>query len=298
MAQPQASLIKSVAIQKFQSFQLRLPSVASSSSSVASPLKGSSVYTPVSGRSFGGGGHRVTPPTGSTGSPMSCPPSLFVAALNDTRDCDQQKLMSDKFEAYIRYASEAIALAWYKRQQESLLTGVNIVGRIASGGVIAPRSHLNGCLGIAFADNTDAWRKPRNDAIRTALGKAFDDYFGALTVPGLPWYPTFEAVRMPVAPPTPNSPSPLISLSGNVEGLRPQILGPAISAAFGPVQEFSDKLFAALAEGFWSAFDIWRTQTLVRNVMGSGPVPGYAPPMIPQGRVIGGVGNMIPGGFA
>ena len=143
-----------------------------------------------------------------------------------------------------------------------------------------------------------SWEKPRNAAIQTALGKAFDEHFFSLRVPGLPRYPTFEAVRMPVAPPTANSPSPLTALSCNhLDGLRPQQLGQALNAAFGVVQEYSDKLFAALAEGFWSAFDLWRSQTLVTNVIGTGPVPGYAPPIVPQGRVAGGVGNMRPGGF-
>jgi hypothetical protein len=36
---------------------------------------------------------------------------------------------------------------------------------------------------------------------------------------------------------------------------------------------------------------------MVTNVLGTGPVPTFAPPYVPVGPVVGGVGNMTPGGF-
>ena len=36
---------------------------------------------------------------------------------------------------------------------------------------------------------------------------------------------------------------------------------------------------------------------MVTNVLGTGPVPTFAPPYVPVGPVVGGVGTMMPGGF-
>jgi hypothetical protein len=36
---------------------------------------------------------------------------------------------------------------------------------------------------------------------------------------------------------------------------------------------------------------------MVTNVLGTGPVPTFAPPYVPVGPVVGGVANMTPGGF-
>ena len=36
---------------------------------------------------------------------------------------------------------------------------------------------------------------------------------------------------------------------------------------------------------------------MVTNVIGTGPVPTFAPPYVPGGPVVGGVGSMPPGGL-
>ncbi len=56
-------------------------------------------------------------------------------------------------------------------------------------------------------------------------------------------------------------------------------------------------LYEALAEAFEQAFQFWTATTMVTNVMGTGPVPTFAPPYVPVGPVVGGVGTMTPGGF-
>jgi hypothetical protein len=56
-------------------------------------------------------------------------------------------------------------------------------------------------------------------------------------------------------------------------------------------------LYEVLAEAFEQAFQMWKTSTMVTNVMGTGPVPSFAPPYVPVGAVVGGVGTMLPGGF-
>jgi len=48
------------------------------------------------------------------------------------------------------------------------------------------------------------------DAVATGVSKAFKNWQGQVTVPGLPWYPAFAAFPGPMAPPMPNIPMPLI----------------------------------------------------------------------------------------
>jgi hypothetical protein len=56
-------------------------------------------------------------------------------------------------------------------------------------------------------------------------------------------------------------------------------------------------LYEALAEAFEAAFNIWKVTTMVTNVLGTGPIPTFAPPYVPVGPVVGGTGTMTPGGF-
>ena len=53
----------------------------------------------------------------------------------------------------------------------------------------------------------------------------------------------------------------------------------------------------SIADAFEKVFQIWQTSTQVTNVMGFGPVPTFAPPVVPMGPVVGGLGAMLPGGL-
>ena len=76
-------------------------------------------------------------------------------------------------------------------------------------------------------------------AIATAAAQGISTNFAAwqngVTVPGLPWYPTFAAVPGPVAPPTPNVPVPLVALASFALGgmTDPNTLQAAMAAAAG-----------------------------------------------------------------
>jgi len=70
-----------------------------------------------------------------------------------------------------------------------------------------------------------------------------------------------------------------------------------MTARFGVPEKFSDELFVAIASAFERVFNLWQVSTMVTNVLGTGPVPTFAPPYVPVGPVVGGVGTMLPGGF-
>jgi hypothetical protein len=60
---------------------------------------------------------------------------------------------------------------------------------------------------------------------------------------------------------------------------------------------FHAELFEAIIDGFQKCFLLWQTSTMVTNVLGTGPVPTFAPPYVPAGPVVGGTAVMTPGGF-
>src|SRR3569623_1370390 len=64
-----------------------------------------------------------------------------------------------------------------------------------------------------------------------------------------------------------------------------------------PNAPFHLQLFEAIADAFEKTYNLWKVSTLVTNVLGTGPVPTFAPPSVPVGPVVGGVGTMTPGGF-
>jgi len=59
----------------------------------------------------------------------------------------------------------------------------------------------------------------------------------------------------------------------------------------------NENLFEAIADGFEKMVDVWKISTMVTNVLGTGAIPTFAPPYVPVGPVVGGIGIMTPGGF-
>lgn len=60
---------------------------------------------------------------------------------------------------------------------------------------------------------------------------------------------------------------------------------------------FAGELFESVFDGFEKVYNQWKVSTMMTKLMGTGPVPTFAPPVVPAGPVVGGFANMIPGGF-
>lgn len=139
-------------------------------------------------------------------------------------------------------------------------------------------------------------------AVATAAAQGISNSFAAwqngVTVPGLPWYPAFAAVPAPVAMPTPNVPTPFAALGSVGLGgmLDPNALQLAMAAAASTsIRELAKPTFAAIAAQATVAFQARVLSGLVMGVLGSGPVPTFAPPYVPVGPVVGGTASSPPG---
>jgi hypothetical protein len=211
--------------------------------------------------------------------------------------CVTAKEISDKFEVFINGICDAICSAWSQWQMAATLTGVIINAVTATGGqVVGPPLAP---LIMATAPKATPQETKYSTAVAQAIGTGWLAYTATIMVPGLPWYPAFAAVPSPVAPPMPNVPVPVAALTQVPASVSKNALkGQMIGNLGDPEALHHKELFDSIADAFDKCFQLWRTATIVTNVLGTGPVPTFAPPIIPAGPVVMGVGNMIPGGFA
>lgn len=225
------------------------------------------------------------------------PSKLFVPATPNKYHVDTVKQISNKYEAFIDGVCDAIASAWSQWQSTAVLTGVVITGPVAVGGAVVGPPWTP--LILASAPKSTPSELKYSQAIASVLGTAWLTYTATIKVPGLPWYPAFAACPTPVAPPTPNVPSPvgaLVQVPASMQA--PLLKNQMVAALADPQAPHHQQLFDAVAQAVSQCFTVWTTSTLVTNVLGMGPVPTFAPPFVPVGPVIGGVGNMAPAGFA
>ena len=63
-----------------------------------------------------------------------------------------------------------------------------------------------------------------------------------------------------------------------------------------PMAPFHAQLFEAISFAIEQMYNLWKVSTMVTNVMGTGAVATFAPPVVPAGPVVG-IANMPPGGL-
>jgi len=230
--------------------------------------------------------------------PPNPPTCLFREATQHRMHVDAAKKMSDDYEAYIDAMSGAICGGIDQWMKTATIAGVMIngpVGMLAPGNVIG--SPLTSLI-LGQAPKSSAQELKYSNAIASAIGAAWQTWHMGLS--GALSYPAFAAFPGPVAPPTPSIPMPLIAFASGGEAL---LAGAPLSAQMvatfaDPAAPHASELFDALANAFATAFQMFKLSTLVQNVLGTGPIPTFAPPIIPMGPVLGGVGTGAPGCIA
>ncbi|MEX2299441.1 MAG: hypothetical protein WD733_00820 [Bryobacterales bacterium] len=196
-------------------------------------------------------------------------------------------------EKYLDGISEAICSAWGTWQATASMVGIIINGPIAVGGQIVgpPLAPLI----LATGPKAKPQEVQLTNAVANVIGKGWLSLMATVKVPGLPWYPSFVAFPSPVAPPTPNIPCPFAALTMVAVSISASALKSQMVAIAG--QAGNESLYDAIGDAFEKVFNLWKVSTMVTNAIGTGPVPTFAPPYVPVGPVVGGVGTMLPGGF-
>lgn len=225
------------------------------------------------------------------------PMALFMAMSTNKYHVDTAKMMSEKFEKYIDGVIAALggAVDQWAKLATFVNVKVNAITALGTPGCLKgpPMSPLI----LKDAPMSTPQEQKYSKAIANAVGKAWDNWAKNVQVPGLPWYPAFAAFPGPMAPPMPNIPTPLIVCpSTGMADMSPPKLGQAMVDELGDKQAaHHDLLFKALGVGIGTAFIAWLAATQVMNVLGTGPIPTFAPPVVPVGPVVNGMATGAPG---
>ncbi len=226
------------------------------------------------------------------------PTTLFKQATLNKLHRDTAKDVGKQFADYIDGICGAICDGIQQWLSITTINGVLInavVGVVTPGCVIGPPLAP---LILALAPKKTPQELKYSTAIANAFGTAWQTWSTGIT--GQVMYPAFAAVPSPVAPPMPNIPMPLLAFTSAGEPqLTAGLLKAAMVAQLGdPKALHAADLFDAIAQGFQPPFATFKGMTLVKNVIGTGPVPTFAPPFVPVGPVVAGIGTGPPGCLA
>jgi hypothetical protein len=229
---------------------------------------------------------------------MSTPgmPPLFQPATLNKYHTDTQKMHIDKIGKFIDGTCSAICSAWSQWQTAATMVGIVINAVTAMGGQIVGPPWTP--LILASAPKSTPMEMKYSNVIAQVIGTGWLSFTATVKVTGMPWYPAFAAVPSPVAPPAPNIPCPFAALTQVPMSISCNVLKMQMVGQLGdPKAPFHQELFESIADAFEKTYNLWKVSTMVTNVLGTGPVPTFAPPYVPVGPVVGGVGTMVPGGF-
>ena len=277
MPAPQDSVVQQLARAKFASFNLKVPT------NWQDPQGDDADHY-----------DRAFKPDEKASAPGS--PPLFQAASMNKYHTDTQKMHIAAVGGFIDGICSAICSAWSKWQSAATLVGVVIAGPTASGGQIVGPPWTP--LILASAPKSTPMQAKYSGVVAQVIGTAWQTFTATVKLAGLPWYPAFALLPSAIAPPTPNIPCPFGTLvQVPVSISAPVLKAQMVAQLADPAAPFSSELFESIAEAFEKTYNSWKLSTMVTNVLGSGPVPTFAPPVVPAGPVVGGTGTMSPGGF-
>lgn len=223
--------------------------------------------------------------------------ALFYAASRNRFHVETQRAISHSLGEYIDGICAAICSAWIQWHVSASINAITVNGAIASGGRVLGPAWLP--LIMPLAPQRTSIMHRYSTAIATAISDGWQRYQTTIKIPGLHYYPEFAAYPGPFAPPKPNVPMPVADLAQVTKPISRTVLKAEMVRVFDhPHAQFADELFECIAGGFEQVFIRWQKVTMVTKVLGSGPVPNYAPPLVLAGPVVAGTAAMEPGGLA
>lgn len=208
--------------------------------------------------------------------------------------------VSDQWIDFISEMSKSICNVWGNWQKAAMFSGllINATVGMAMPGSLSSTIMMNQAAILAGLNSSEMGEYfiPTAKAIASAFETCWSAWEKGYQVQLQ--YPTFAAVPMPMAPPTPNIPLPIATGSSVGDPLinKDIMSGMMMSnlSGFSP-DNMTKLLFDKFSEGLCQVFDQWKASTMIQNVMGQGPVPSFAPPFSPVGPVVGGTNIPAPG---
>jgi len=218
--------------------------------------------------------------------------NLFHEPTRNKYHTQAARILGREYEQYIDHICAAICTAVGRWMQNAGVATAVINGPVAS---VMPGSVLGPPLKpmiMAEAPQATPSELKYSSAIATAVSNGWARWQQGLC--GMLSYPPFAAVTTATAPPTANTPVPLITWSSAGEAdLFPDALAGAMAAEFDTADALhAGTLFDAVARAFHTHFQVFKNATTINNVLGTGPVP-VMPGPVAAGTVIPTPGNFI-----
>ena len=227
------------------------------------------------------------------------PGCYFWSVSTNEYHVNQSKMLGREFKDFVHTMLDGIKQAvdlWRVKAQFQNLT-INAAFANGTPGCLFGPS-LEPDIKMLSYPTASGYRKKWRDAVAAGVAECWKEWADNVTVPGLLFYPAFIAFPAPFAPPMPNIPQPLISCpSTGMVKMTPAMLQQAMVNHFDVDEQ--DGQFAAVANAIGTAlsaaFMSWLPAQQITNVYGQGPIPTYAPPVMPVGPVVMGFNTPSPG---
>jgi hypothetical protein len=196
-------------------------------------------------------------------------------------------MLDDQLAANIIRGTKDALAQWCRavRFQGIIINGATAIGQ--PGCMVGPRLDSLMAAPLAMLQGDD---KAAASIVARTVSDAFDRWRQSVTVPSLMWYPTFAAYPGPVAPPTPNQPCKLSTMTsaGAIEIANAIMLERAMVAAAGPMPGArTAAILKKVAGPLASEFSMFINSKTVMHVLGQGTVQGFSPIGPVGGPVIG-----------
>lgn len=222
--------------------------------------------------------------------------ALVGAATTNKYHVDAQKSHHQIIASFIDKMTDAICTAWDTWQTAATMSAIIVNGPTASAGMLVGPPWQ--AIIMPLAPKETPMLLKYSTVVANVISTAWLTFTATVKIPGLPFYPAFAAFPGPMAPPMPNVPVPFAALTQVPVSISMMALKGQMIAQLGdPMAPFHAQLFESIAHAFEQTYTKWKVATQVTNVLGTGPIPTFAPPYVPVGPVVMGMGTMTPGGL-
>lgn len=282
MPAPPAIMMQTFAKQKFASFNLKVPQNWQDPQGSAGDHYG---------RAFKPEEKGTTPAMGA--------PLLFQAASRNKYHTDTQKMLCSKFGSFIDGICSAVCSAWSQWHSLSTMVGFVVAGpTVSAGQIVGPPLYP---LIMASAPKANPSELKYSNVIAQVIGTAWLTYTATIKLAGMPLFPAYSALAVPVAPPMPHMPVPIAQFINVPVSVTMDILkGQKIAMLGDPQAQYAKELFESIAYAFDQCVQKWKTPvpagglgTSVANliVIATGgtpvsPIPAVGTATMPPGGIL------------
>lgn len=235
------------------------------------------------------------------GATVMSPPEVVGPATTNKYHGDGAKEVSKWFKDFMKEATDKIKSAVDGWRPKVKFKSVQVMALCGIGGPgILDAPNIKNEPAFSSWQGKEKNAKAYIKAVVEGFSKNWMEFSDNCTLPGLPWWPAFVAFALAMAPPMPNIPMPLIALlsskmtSITVYTELSKSMQDALDSGVKDKDEAEDhkKIFDSISFAVATNALAWLPMQMVVNVMGKGPVPPYAPPVVPVGPVT--AGDVLP----